>query len=229
MISGVENIWNVFQRSKYGLRSVRFASSRRRVTVKPADSRKTFLIDSYKDLMDKNPVVLFAHHNNLIKQENAHFRALVKDLGGRMTVIRNDLFQVYLRNAHLPDPCAPVRRKLQNRAHPLSRLFQGPTAAISFPETNPAQVGKLLKQLEKSSDKLFIVGAKVESEAMDLAKLNQFKLLPTKPELQSQLLGLLHILSGAGLVRTLEAGSQALFLTLSSHHDHMSEGKETTE
>ncbi|KAM3162814.1 54S ribosomal protein L11 [Lachancea thermotolerans] len=203
------------------LRGLRFASTEARITVKPLNSRKTLLMDTYRELMEKNPVVLFAHHNNLVKQEDAFFRSQIKELGGQMTVLRNQLFQVYLRNAHLPDPCAPTPKAEQNRTHPLLPLFKGPTAAITFPETEPAKVAKLLKLLEKSSDKLFVVGAKVDGGILDVPQLHQFKTLSSKPELQSQLLGLLHLLSGAGLVKTLEAGSHSLYLTLQSHHDNI--------
>ncbi|QLL34815.1 hypothetical protein HG536_0H01900 [Torulaspora globosa] len=199
-----------------------------RVTVKPADSRKTFLIDSYKHLMEANPVVLFVHYNNLLKNEDQHYRSLVKQNGGKLTMLRNGVFGAYLKNSHAADPCGPISRKERNRNHPLLPLFKGPTAAISFPETSPASVAKILKVLEKAQDKLFVVGAKVEAEVYDVASLNQFKTLPGKTELQAQLVGLLNVLGGAGLVRTLEAGSQTLYLTLSSHHESRSSktGKE---
>ncbi|CEP62019.1 mitochondrial 54S ribosomal protein uL10m LALA0_S04e05908g [Lachancea lanzarotensis] len=201
--------------------NVRFLTTAARVTVKPLQSRKTLLIDTYKDLMDKNPVVLFAHYNNLLKQENSFFRAQIQALGGKMTVLRNQLFQVYLRNSHLADPCAPSAKTEQNRTHPLLPLFKGPTAAISFSETDPSQILKFLKLLEKSSDKMFVVGARIEDQVMDITKLQQFKTLPSKSALQSQLLGVLSVLSGAGLVKTLEAGSHSLYLTLQSHHDNV--------
>lgn len=171
--------------------------------------------------MEKNTVVLFAHHNNLVKQEDAFYRAQIKELGGQMTVVRNHLFQVYLRNSHQADPCAPTPKKKQLRDHPLLPLFKGPTAAITFPETEPAKIGKVLKLLEKASDKMFIVGAKIDGDVLDMPSIHQVKTLPSKPQLQGQLLGILHMLSGAGLVRTLEAGSHSLYLTLQSHHDNI--------
>lgn len=219
----LKNLSNVFTRTQqFSVLKfhIRLASSASRVTSKPLQSRKTSLIDSYKRLMETNPVVLFAHHNNLLKQENNHFRSEIQKLGGKMTVVRNNLFQVYLKNSHLPDPCAPVKSTEQNKQHPLLPLFKGPTAAIAFDETDPAKVAKLLKLLERVADKLFVIGAKVETEIYDTEKLNHFKTLPSKPELQAQLMGLLHVLSGAGLVRTLEAGSQTLYMTLQSHHDN---------
>ncbi|CAR25866.1 hypothetical protein ZYGR_0A04390 [Zygosaccharomyces rouxii] len=188
--------------------------------VKPVTSRKTFLIDSYKQLMGSNPVILFVHYNNLMKNEDHHYRSQIKKAGGSLTVLRNNLFSVYLRNSAFPDPCAPIKRRDQNLSHPLLPLFKGPTAAICFPETDPQSVAKVLKLLEKSQDRLFVVGAKVETAVYDINQLSHFKNLPDKQGLQSQLLGLLHILSGAGLVKTLEAGSQTLYLTLQSHHDN---------
>ncbi|CAI1888434.1 hypothetical protein SEUBUCD646_0D00530 [Saccharomyces eubayanus] len=191
-----------------------------RKTVKPLESRKTFLIDTYKYLMEKSSVVLFVHYNNLSKTEDHHFRFRIKQTGGKLTKVRNNLFEVYLRNSHLPDPCGPAKRKEQNRKHPLLPLLKGPTATITFEDTNPQQVAKLLKLLQSAQDKLLVIGAKVENQVLDVEKLNDFKTLPTKTELQSQMVGVLQMLSGLGLVRTLESGSNALYLTLQSHHDN---------
>lgn len=209
--------------------SRRYVSNAVRNTVKPVDSRKTFLIDSYRDIMEKHPVLLFCHHNNLMKNETAHFRYEISKAGGTLTVLRNNLFQVYLRNSHKEDPAAPSARKEQNWKHPLLPLFKGPTAAICFPETDPSKVSKVLKLLEKAQDKLFVVGAKVESEAYDVQQLNTFKNLPTKPQLQGELLGLLHVLSGAGLVQTLEAGSNVLYMTLKAHEENIDPSKKKSE
>lgn len=200
-----------------------------RVTLKPADSRKTFLVDYYKHMMETSPVILFLHYNNLMKTEDHHYRSLIKQHGGKLTMLRNSLLSVYLKNSKAADPCAPISRKEQLRKHPLLPLLKGPTAAITFTETSPASVAKILKMLEKAQDKLIVVGAKVETEVYDVTQLNQFKTLPSKPELQAQLVGLLNVLGGAGLVRTLEAGSQTLYLTLSSHKENQSSDKKEQE
>ncbi|EJS44451.1 mrpl11p [Saccharomyces arboricola H-6] len=198
-----------------------------RNTVKPLDSRKTFLIDAYKHLMENSSVVLFVHYNNLSKTEDHHFRSRIKQTGGKLTKIRNNLFEVYLRNSQLPDPCSFVKRKEQNRKHPLLPLLKGPTATIAYEDTNPQQVAKLLKLLQSAQDKLLVIGAKVENQVLNVEKLNDFKTLPTKPELQSQMVGILQMLSGLGLVRTLESGSNALYLTLKSHHDNIKKEAES--
>ncbi|CAI4037711.1 hypothetical protein SMKI_04G0410 [Saccharomyces mikatae IFO 1815] len=191
-----------------------------RKTVKPVDSRKTFLIDTYKHLMENSSMVLFVHYNNLSKTEDHHFRFKIKQTGGKLTKVRNNLFEVYLKNSHLPDPCGFVRRKEQNWKHPLLPLLKGPTATITYEDANPQQVAKLLKMLKLAQDKLLVIGAKVENQVLNAEKLNIFKTLPTKPEMQSQLVSVLQMLSGLGLVRTLESGSNALYLTLKSHQDN---------
>ncbi|CAI4304602.1 AAC_HP2_G0006680.mRNA.1.CDS.1 [Saccharomyces cerevisiae] len=191
-----------------------------RKTVKPLDSRKTFLIDTYKHLMENSSMIFFVHYNNLSKTEDHHFRFKIKQTGGKLTKVRNNLFEVYLRNSHLPDPCGFVKRKEQNWKHPLLPLLKGPTATITYEDTNPQQVAKLLKVLQSAQDKLMVIGAKVENEVLNVEKINTFKTLPTKPEMQSQLVSVLQMLSGLGLVRTLENSSNALYLTLKSHNDN---------
>ncbi|GMM57652.1 mitochondrial 54S ribosomal protein YmL11 [Maudiozyma humilis] len=199
-----------------------------RHTTKPVDSRKTFLIDYYKHMMESHPVVVFLHYNNLLKTEDHHFRDLIKATNGKLHKIRNNLFQVYLRNSALPDPCAPVDSKDPRlvRNHPLHPLFAGPTAAITYKDMNPADLAKLIKVLAPAKDKLFVIGAKVDADVLDTAKLAEFSRMPPLPAMQAQLVQLLMSASGGGLVQTLEAASQRLYLTLKAHEDARKSGEE---
>ena len=192
-----------------------------RRTAKPVDSRKTFLIDYYKHMMEAHPVVVFLHYNNLLKTEDHHFRDLIKSTNGKLHKIRNNLFQVYLRNSALPDPCAPVDSKDPRlvKNHPLHPLFAGPTAAITYSELDPASIAKLIKVLGQAKDKLFVIGAKVDTEVLDTGKLTEFSKMPPMPVMQAQLVQLLQSASGGGLVQTLEAASQKLYLTLKAHEE----------
>ncbi|KAH3902106.1 mitochondrial 54S ribosomal protein uL10m SCDLUD_001919 [Saccharomycodes ludwigii] len=218
----------VFQFCKYSTTTNTITAQR--LTIKPLLSRKTLLVDTYKDLMDKSPLVLFAHYNNLNKTENKLFRDLIQKNNGKLTVLRNNLFKVYLKNSKFEDPCFKGNDKKKIfKNHPLLPLFKGPTCAISFTEVEPANVKALFTALKKHNDKLFIIGARLDNneQVLDLDKLNEFKELPNKSALQQQLLGLLHILSGAGLVNTLEmAGTKNLYLTLKSHENHIKKSEE---
>ncbi|KAL3230127.1 Large ribosomal subunit protein uL10m [Nakaseomyces bracarensis] len=212
--SGVSTLWQCVRQ---------YSVPVRRETIKPLESRKTFLLDSYRHMMDNNSMVLFAHYNNLTKNEDHHFREQIRQAGGRLTRIRNNILKVCLRTLELPDPCVKIRDRKSLRKHPLLPLLKGPTATISFKETDPQQVAKLFKVLKNAQDKLFIMGAQIDKDIYDSNKLDQFKSLPSKPVLQGQLVGMLQMLGGAGLVQVLDANKQHLYLTLKAHEENMKE------
>lgn len=205
---------------------VRLFSSQSRIlekvrnTVKPLESRKTFLVDFYKDLDQNNSIILFTHRNNLVKQDNNRFRQEIAEAGGKLTILRNRIFQVYLRSKTHSDPASKKASKEVHKnsaKHPLEPLLRGPTAAIAIKECDPSVVRAVLKVLKSANERLFLVGAKIENQVYDLNQVNDFKELPTKPELHSQLAGILTFLGGAGLVQTLESTSNVMYLTLDSH------------
>lgn len=98
--------------------------------------------------------------------------------------------------------------------HPLAPLLNGPTAIITIKKCDPPTVEQVLKVLKSMNEKLFLIGARVESSIYDTEQIGQFKDLPLKEQLQGQLAGLLSLLGGAGLIRTLESAGTHLYLTL---------------
>lgn len=186
-----------------------------RQTTKHILSRKTFLIDYYKHLNDNSEIMLFVHHNNLMKNDTIRIRSDLQKAGVKLTYVRNNLYNVYLRSEHEEDPALDVNtKKNKNRTHPLSKLLTGPTAVISISKCEPAVVEQVMKILKKAGEKLFLVGARIESSIYTVKQVDEFKSLPNKEQMQSQLAGLLTILGGAGLVRTLESAGTSLYLTL---------------
>lgn len=186
-----------------------------RKTTKHVLSRKTFLVDYYKYLNDNNEIVLYAHHNNMPKADNLRVRTEFQKANVKLTYIRNRVYDVYLRSSHEADP-ALHKNTIKNKSvvHPLLPLLSGPTAIITIPTCDPTVVEKVLKVLKLQQEKLILIGARIESSVFDVDQVDHFKTLPTKDQLQAQLAGLLTILGGAGLVRTLESASSHLYLTL---------------
>lgn len=191
------------------------AAQLKRKTTKHPLSRKTFLIDYYKYLNDNNQIVLYLHHNNLVKNDTIKVRSELKKLGVTMTYLRNALYRVYLRSAHEEDP-ALHKNTLKNKSveHPLAPLLNGPSAIITVKECDPPTVEKIVKLLKAQDEKLFLIGARIEGNIYNVADVDQFKSLPSKDQLQAQLAGVLSILGGAGLVRTLESAGTHMYLTL---------------
>lgn len=192
-----------------------YAKLEKRKTAKDILSRKTFLIDYYKYLNDTNEIVLFVHHNNINKTDNQRLRSDLKKHGAKLNIIRNNLYEVYLRSEHEADP-ASTKATLKNKdvKHPLTPLLSGPTGIITIPSCDPTVATQVLKIITGAQERLILMGAKIESNIYDLDQVNHFKNLPSKEQLQSQLAGLLTVLGGAGLVRTLESASNVLYLTL---------------
>ncbi|CAD1811732.1 Ribosomal protein L10 family protein [Candida parapsilosis] len=198
-----------------------------RTTEKPLFSRKTYLIDNYKHLNDTNEILLFVHHNNLNKAENKKIRQDLTKFGGRLTMLKNTLYQTYLKSSHEQDPASKgMTHKNRNNTHPLLPLFVGPTAVISVSECEPYKVQQIVKLLKKMNEKLIIVGAKVEKSFMDKFQIDEFKDLPNKQGLQGQLVGLLTMLGGVGLVRTLETPGHMVYLTMEQRAKDLDPKKE---
>jgi large subunit ribosomal protein L10 len=186
--------------------------------LKDKDSRKTYLINRYKHIMSESQIVLFLHHNNLLKNEINTYRDQIREFGGDLTIVRNNLMKAYLRAETEAEPASvEAHNKTKRIVHPLSPFLSGPTAIVTIKENNPKIVNKIIKFTNSTNEKLFVVGARVEDNVFDVAKVNRFKDLPTREELQAQLAGMLTVLSGAGLVQTLQSASQHLYLTLESH------------
>lgn len=200
------------------------SSSRARNTVKPIGSRKTFLIDKYKDLMERNSAVLFVHYNNLNQNEDRFYREQVRLTGGTLTKLRNSVFEVYLRNSNRPDPAARVYHKsrrsyLRGRSHPLAPLLSGPTAAITYRDSDPRALAKLIRLLgPQSQDKLFLLGARIEGYVMHVDELKTYATLPTLSSLQAQLVATLES-PAASITRSLETTQIQLCNDLSRRPD----------
>lgn len=186
-----------------------------RDTFKDPETRKTFLMDYYKHLNDTNEIILYCHHRNIGKVDNARIRSELTGAGSKLHHVRNPVYRAYLRNAEHEDPASKAaREQFIDNVHPLLPLLKGPTAIIAIPKADPAAVKQVLKILSTTNHKLFVIGARVDSLVYDVAKIDQFKDLPTKEQLQGQLAGLLTVLGGAGLVQTLQLAGTHLHLTL---------------
>lgn len=91
---------------------------------------------------------------------------------------------------------------------------------------NRLKVQQILKLLKNMNEKLIVVGAKVEKSFMNRLQIDEFKDLPNKQGLQGQLVGLLTMLGGVGLVRTLETPSHMVYLTMEQRAKDLDPSKE---
>lgn len=212
-----------------GFQLIRQASTKSKAparnTVKKLDSRKTYLVDKYTALLRKNPIVLAVHNNTLLKNENNNIRSQIVKAGGQLVVTRSNLFKVALRGLQHKDPAskAAERKHKYKTKHPLHNIFYGPTSVIVFPELDPKAVENVVKAVDKSGEKLILLGGIVDGQSLNRANIDEFKQLPTLDQLRSNLVGVLSVLGGAGLVQTLEASSKVLYLTMDERRKQLDE------
>lgn len=180
----------------------------------PIKSRKEYVATTYKRIFEQSPIILFAHRNNLLKSDQHALAQQFHQAGAVLNVVNSSYLKAFLSK----DSGIALS---EGEVHPLTAYLSGPSALITINEPNPEIVAKVLKITKSVNEKLFIIGARVDGEVFDLEKLNKFKDLPSKSQLQSELVGLLTILSGAGLVRTLEAASHSLYFTLQNHKENI--------
>jgi len=187
-----------------------------RETLKPLNSRKTFLVDLYSHLLKSNAVVLACHNSTLLLPEDRQLRVELGKVGAQLTIVRSSLMRVALRGIHSPDAAALSKRDPAAQPHPMAPLFAGPSAIITIPELDPAKVDKCISLIDKSQNKLVLLGGQVHGMDSLLYRtdLDELRALPTLPELQAQLAGVLTVLGGAGLTQTLESSAQHLTLAL---------------
>lgn len=205
--------------------------TKQRNTVKREDSRKTYLLDVYKYFWDSNQIVLFAHHNNLLASDNELIRKKLhkvnKDIQFRK--LKSSIFKYFLRASQFDDPASKAAsRQIKKKKirHPLEPLLKGPTAMILIKDLDPKAVKGVSKVLKAEGEKLFLLGGKVGDKYVDLDFINDFKNLSSLPELRAQLVGLLAMSSGAGIVKTLESASSGLAMTLEARKKQLEdEGK----
>ncbi|KAK9243492.1 hypothetical protein V1506DRAFT_544344 [Lipomyces tetrasporus] len=194
-----------------------------RNTVKPPDSRKTYLIDRYAYIIRNRPLMVFVQHNNLLKSDSLQIRNQLRKIGVTFTVLRVNLFNVALRNSSHPDPASWEAQKMYRQvSHPLKDLLAGPTAVISFDDVDPHKLKSAVEVVEKSGGRLMLLGAWLDERLLDREEVDVVKNLGTLDHVRSELLGVLEVLRGAGLANTLSSASTRLYLTLEGRKKQLS-------
>ena len=143
-------------------------------------------------------MAIVTEYRGLSVAQMTRLRRTIVDASGEYRVIKNTL----------------VRRALKDTAYsPLDRLLDGPNGWV-FAYNDPVLLTKVLVKFADDNDKLAIKGGFFEGQFMEPSKVKVLAQMPSKPELQAQLLALIqapasHLVRliqepGARVVRLLE-------------------------
>ncbi|CAL9738232.1 large ribosomal subunit protein uL10m [Monosporozyma servazzii] len=198
-----------------------------RLSVKPLNSRKTLLIDQYKDVWTQNKMILLCHYNNLLKQEDHQLRLQLGQQNITFMHLRNNIFKVYLRNMQRDDPVAPYDKALSSEKlilnHPINKLIKGPTALIAYPEVDSSIMNQIFTMIKQSRGKLIPLGAVIDGQILNLdwiAKFNEIN--GDQQQMYQMLRASLQSNSGGSLVDNLQLLSNRLVGSLSQHKESFS-------
>lgn len=216
-----------------------------RLSVKPLNSKKTLLIDQYKNVWDNNKMIILCHYNNLLKQEDHQLRLQLSNLTNNISAqdenkisfihVRNNLFKVFLQNMKLEDPIAPYDKKKDHSKlivnHPLNKLIKGPTALIAYPKADCNIMRSIIQLISNSKGKLIPLGGVIEGQVLNLDWINKFNQINASQDQLYQMLAFQMLYNAGGnLVNILQLLSNNLVGSLSAHKDNLSnENKQINE
>jgi len=152
---------------------------------------KAELITTMHQVFKDTGLVVVAHNNGMVAAQSADFRKKVKEAGGTVRVVKNNLAKLALKDTQFAG---------------LIGLFKGPTV-LAYSK-DPIAAAKAANAYAKTNDKLVIIGGAMGDTILDAKGVKALADLPSLDELRAKLVGLLNA-PATKLVRTLqEPGGQ---------------------
>jgi large subunit ribosomal protein L10 len=137
--------------------------------------QKETLVEEIKSRLTSAEGVIMVDYRGLTVKEMQELRGKVRGVGGDMTVYKNRLTQIALRELAMPS---------------LDEYLAGPTAFV-FAGSDAVAPAKVLQDFSKAHPALEIKGGLVENQVVDAAGVKMIASLPSREELVAKLMGVL--------------------------------------
>jgi large subunit ribosomal protein L10 len=164
---------------------------------------KEIVINELYVRLNKSPFLLVVDYNKTTVSQFNEARKRLRAVGAKMTVAKNSFVRLAAKQAGLSEE--------------IVKSLLGQSAIVTGAE-DVAAAAKVLKTFNKESKRLAFRGGLVDGNFVDEAAANVLADLPSKPQLQAQLLGVL-LAPGTKLVRTLNEPAASLARVLQAHAD----------
>lgn len=136
----------------------------------PAQS-KIDMLEKINETLGASKGVFFIDYRGLTVKETEALRRDLRDAGAHMKVYKNNLVDIAVKNAGLPD----VSDKLKG------------TIAYVFYENDPVEAAKVIKKHSEALKKIEWVGAIADGQALDAEGAKAYAELASREELMAQL------------------------------------------
>ncbi|OZJ03480.1 hypothetical protein BZG36_02748 [Bifiguratus adelaidae] len=167
-------------------------------------TRRQYLFDKYRTLLQSNRFLLILQHNNLTVAELAKLRHdLAQYSNTELLVVRNGLFSASLKQSPFEN---------------LSPLVLGPTSVLASnisDADHPTAIKDLINALSKQK-KLVLLGGRLDNRLLNYQDLDRLTQIPGQQQLYAELLGLLQA-PASRLTGVLQQSTQTLVAVLDQH------------
>jgi len=136
--------------------------------------QKEALVEEIKGRLTSSEGVIMVDYRGLSVKEMQELRANVRASGADITVYKNRLTQIALRELAMPS---------------LDDFLTGPTAFV-FAGEDPVAPAKAINDFSRAHQALEIKGGLVQNQVVDAAGVKAIALLPSREELIAKLMGM---------------------------------------
>ncbi len=138
---------------------------------------KKNLLDNYKELLNEYQGYFTVNPTSISNVKITKLKKELKQLNGNVTVIKNSVFKIALRD--------------KEELPPEAINFDGPTAAIFF-KKDPNEIAKLIKNIQKETKQFEAKYGILEKEYIAENKVMQLADIPSREVLLSQLMSTMN-------------------------------------
>jgi large subunit ribosomal protein L10 len=161
-------------------------------------TEKQTVIESIQSVIQENGTFYLVDYKGLKVKDISELRDKVRGSEGSLRVVKNTLLRRASEGTILSDA---------------SQWMEGPTA-LAWSKDDPVQLAKVLMDFAKTNPHLQVKGGIVEGQALDAPSVEALSKLPSMPELQAKIIGLLQA-PAVKLVNVLQASARDMVGVLS--------------
>ena len=152
---------------------------------------KHALVTTMHTVFKDTGLVVVAHNKGMVAAQSADLRKKVKEAGGMVRVVKNNLAKLALKDTEFAG---------------IIDLFKGPTV-LAYSK-DPIAAARAANAYAKTNDKFVIIGGAMGSTVLDAKGVKALADLPSLDELRARLIGLLNA-PATKIARTIaEPGAQ---------------------
>ena len=136
--------------------------------------RKKAYITEMTAQFEKSEAVLVTHYQGLTVKQLDELRSKMREHGIKFQITKNRITKIALENSRCKD---------------IANLFTGPTAIAYSKDVVAA--AKVTNEFSKNNENLVIIGGALKEKVLDIDGIKHLASLPSLPELQAKILGLI--------------------------------------